>query len=84
MTDSRLQAVLAAAALLRQWEPEEEDVGTRGAAKGAAMLLLRYTYMVLLTLVGWRGGQAFKILGNANHQDFPAVGVAVPDHLQVI
>ena len=24
----------------------------------------------------------FKILGNANHQDFAAVGVAVPDHLQ--
>ena len=27
-------------------------------------------------------GRAFKILGNANHQDFAAVGVAVPDHLQ--
>jgi beta-galactosidase len=27
-------------------------------------------------------GKPFKILGNANHQDFPAVGVAVPDHLQ--
>ena len=27
-------------------------------------------------------GRSFKILGNANHQDFPAVGVAVPDHLQ--
>ena len=24
----------------------------------------------------------FKILGNANHQDYAAVGVAVPDHLQ--
>ena len=27
-------------------------------------------------------GKPFKILGNANHQDFAAVGVAVPDHLQ--
>lgn len=27
-------------------------------------------------------GRPFKILGNANHQDFAAVGVAVPDHLQ--
>jgi hypothetical protein len=30
----------------------------------------------------WLNGKPFKILGNANHQDFPAVGVAVPDHLQ--
>ncbi len=30
----------------------------------------------------WLNGVATKILGNANHQDFPAVGVAVPDHLQ--
>ena len=69
MTDSRLQAVLAAAALLRQWEPEEEDVGTRGAAKGAAMLLLRYTYMVLLTLVGWRLLVADVIGDNRNHSN---------------
>ena len=34
--------------------------------------------MLLLTLAG----RPFKILGNANHQDFAAVGVAVPDHLQ--
>jgi len=27
-------------------------------------------------------GRSFKILGNANHQDYAAVGVAVPDHLQ--
>ena len=30
----------------------------------------------------WLNGISFKILGNANHQDYPAVGVAVPDHLQ--
>ena len=30
----------------------------------------------------WLNGQNFKILGNANHQDYAAVGVAVPDHLQ--
>ena len=37
----------------------------------------------------WTGAEGFflndkpfKILGNANHQDFAAVGVAVPDHLQ--
>ena len=30
----------------------------------------------------WLNGKPLKILGNANHQDFPAVGVAVPDHLQ--
>jgi beta-galactosidase len=30
----------------------------------------------------WLNGKPFKILGNANHQDFAAVGVAVPDHLQ--
>ena len=27
-------------------------------------------------------GIATKILGTANHQDYPAVGVAVPDHIQ--
>jgi len=30
----------------------------------------------------WLNGIPFKILGNANHQDYAAVGVAVPDHLQ--
>lgn len=30
----------------------------------------------------WLNGVHTKILGNANHQDFAAVGVAVPDHLQ--
>lgn len=30
----------------------------------------------------WLNGVSFKILGNANHQDYAAVGVAVPDHLQ--
>lgn len=30
----------------------------------------------------WLNGINTKILGSANHQDFPAVGVAVPDHMQ--
>jgi beta-galactosidase len=30
----------------------------------------------------WLNGQNVKILSNANHQDFAAVGVAVPPHLQ--
>ncbi len=30
----------------------------------------------------WLNGVNVKILGTANHQDFAAVGVAVPDHLQ--
>lgn len=30
----------------------------------------------------WLNGVNTKILGTANHQDFAAVGVAVPDHLQ--
>lgn len=31
----------------------------------------------------WLNGERVKILGNANHQDFAGVGVAVPDVLQV-
>ncbi len=30
----------------------------------------------------WLNGVSVKIMGTANHQDYAAVGVAVPDHLQ--
>lgn len=59
----------------------EVAVGGRIVDSTSVTFGVRATYWSAATGF-WLNGVNTKILGNANHQDFAAVGVAVPDHLQ--